>query len=110
MTTGALTKSLFLFLDLLPLLPVDGISAADEVVGAGLDHTSQSPEQSEDCGGGLPVDMMLYFFKKLGGIFVTMAGGCSQPLHAHFQILRHSLSEAIDFAKLVFGIGVSLLR
>ena len=38
MTTGALTKSLLLFLDFLPLLPVDGISAADMMIGAGLDH------------------------------------------------------------------------
>ncbi len=33
---------LFLFLDFLPLLAVDGISAADMLVGAGLDHASQS--------------------------------------------------------------------
>ena len=87
---------LLLFLNLLPLFPVDGISAADEVIGAGLDHSSQSPEQSEDSGGGLPVNMMLYLFQQRGGIFVAMAGGCFQPLHAHFQILRYSLSEAID--------------
>ena len=105
-----MTKSLFLFLDLLPLFPVDGISAADEVVGAGLDHTSQSTEQPEDSGGGLPVDMMLYFFKKLGGIFVTMAGGCFQPLHAYFQALRYSLSETVDLAKLVFCIRIALFR
>ena len=40
MTVGALAKSLLLFLDLLPLLPVDGISAADDIVGAGLDRKS----------------------------------------------------------------------
>jgi len=110
MTAGTLTKSLLLFLDFLPLFPVDGISAADEIVGDGLDHASQSPEQSEHCGCGLQVDMMLYLFKKLGGIFVTLAGGCFQPLHACFQILRYSLSEAVDLAKLVFGIRVALLR
>ena len=44
MTTGALTVSLFLFLDFLPLLAIDRISAADKVVGAGLEHTSQSTE------------------------------------------------------------------
>ena len=110
MTAGALTKSMFLFFNLLPLLAVNGISATDKVVRAGLEHACQSPEQSEDGGGGLPVDMLLYLFKKLGGIFVTMAGGCFQPFHAHFQILRHSLSEAIDFAKLVFSIGTALLR
>ena len=64
MTTGALTKSLLLFFNFLPLLPVDGVSTADEVVGAGLDHASQSTEQSEHCGGGLLVDMMLYLFKE----------------------------------------------
>ena len=37
-TAGALTEGLFLFLNLLPLLAVDGMSAADEVVSAGLDH------------------------------------------------------------------------
>ena len=35
---------LLLFPDFLPLLAVNGISASDEVVGAGLDHTSQSPD------------------------------------------------------------------
>ena len=64
-TTGALTESLFLFLDFLPLLAVNGISTADEVVGTGLDHACQSPEQSEDGGGGLPVDMLLYCFLPL---------------------------------------------
>ena len=39
-TTGTLTVSLFLFLVSLPLLPVDGISAADDIVGAGLDRKS----------------------------------------------------------------------
>ena len=40
MTTGSLTVGLLLFRDLLPLLPVDGISAADDIVGAGLDRKS----------------------------------------------------------------------
>ena len=44
LTAGALTECLFLFLDFLPLLSVDGISAADMLFGAGLDHPSQSPE------------------------------------------------------------------
>ena len=101
---------LLLFLDFLPLLPVDGISAADEVVGTVLDHASQSPEQSEYCGCGLMVDVILYLFQQNRGIFISMAGGCFQPLHAHFQILRYSLSEAVDLAKLVFGIRVALLR
>ena len=39
-TAGALTESLLLFLDFLPLLAVDGISAADMLVGTGLDHAS----------------------------------------------------------------------
>ena len=96
---------LLLFLNLLPLLAVDGISTADMMIGAGLDHASQSLEQAEDSGGGLPVDVVLHFFQQSGSIFVSMAGGCSQPLHTHFQILRHALSEAIDFAKLILGIG-----
>ena len=95
---------LLLFLDFLPLLPVDGISAANEVVSAGLEHTNQSTEQSEHCGCGLPVDVALYLFQQRGGIFIAMTGGCLQPRYAHFQILRHTLSEAIDFAKLILGI------
>ena len=78
--------------------------------GAGLDHASQSPEQSEDSGGGLPVEVIFHLLQKLGGIFIAVAGRHSQPLHANFQILRHSLPEAIELAKLVFGIGISLLR
>ena len=94
---------LLLFLDFLPLLAVDGISETDEIVGAGLDDASQSPEQSEDSGGGLIVDVVLHLFQQSGSIFIAIAGGCFQPLHAHFQILRHPLTKAIDFAKLVFG-------
>ena len=56
------------------------------------------------------MDMMLYLFKKLGGIFGSVAGGCFQPLHPHFRILRNTLSETVDFAELVFGIGIALLR
>ena len=48
-TTGSLTKGLLLFLDFLPLFPVDGIPAADMLIGAGLDYASQSSEQSECC-------------------------------------------------------------
>ena len=66
LTAGTLTVSLLLFLDFLPLLPVDGISAADMLIGTGLDHASQSPEQSEDCGGGLRVDVVLHFFQQGG--------------------------------------------
>ena len=44
MTTGTLTVSLFLFLDFLPLLTVNGIPAADMLVGAVLDHTGKSTE------------------------------------------------------------------
>ena len=101
---------LLLFLDFLPLLAVNGISASDEVVGADLDHASQPTEQSEYCGGGLLVDVVLHFFQQSGSIFVSVAGRCSQPLHAHFQILRNSLSEAVDLAKLVFSIGIALFR
>ena len=68
------------------------------LLGTGLDHASESSEQSEDCGGGLPVDVILHLFQKSGSIFIAMAGGCFQPLHACFQILRHSLSEAVDLA------------
>ena len=109
-TTGALTEGLLLFLDFLPLFPVDGISAADMLLGAGLDHASQSSEQSEYRRGGLLVDVVLHLLQQCGGIFIAMAGGCFQPLHAHFPILRYSLSKAIDLAKLVFGIGIALLR
>ena len=101
---------LLLFLDFLPLLAVEGISTADMMIGAGLDHTSQSLEQAEDSGGGLPVDVVLHYFQQSGSIFVSMAGGCSQPLHTHFQILRHTLSETVYFAKLVFSIGIALFR
>ena len=94
---------LLLFLNLLPLLPVNGISASDEVVGAGLDHTSQSPEQTEDSGGGLPVDVVLHFFQQSESIFVSMAGGYSQPIHTHFQILRHALSEAVELVFPLIG-------
>ena len=63
LTIGTLTMRLFLFLDFLPLLAVNGISAADMLVGTGLDHTSQAPEQAEYCGGGLSVDVALHFFE-----------------------------------------------
>ena len=53
---------LLLVLDFLPLLAVNGISASDEVVGAGLDHASESSKQPEHCGGGLPVDVILHLF------------------------------------------------
>jgi len=66
MTTGALTASLFLFFDLLPLFPLNGISAADMLIGAVLDHASQSPEQSERCGCGLPVYVTLHLFQQSG--------------------------------------------
>ena len=59
---------LLLFLDLLPLFPVDGVSATDMPVGAGLNHFRQSPEQAEDSGGGLPVDMVLNLFQQSGGL------------------------------------------
>ena len=39
-TTGALTECLFLFLDFLPLLPVDKVPVADLLVGTGLVHVS----------------------------------------------------------------------
>ena len=86
---------LLLFLDFLPLLAVDGISAADEVVGAGLDHTSQSPEQSEDSGGGLPVDVVLHLFQQRGSIFIAMAGGCFQPLYGSrtHDLQSHNLTR-----------------
>lgn len=87
LTAGALTQSLLLCFDFLPLLPVNGISAADEAVGAGLDHASQSPEQSEYRRGGLLVNVVLHLFQQRGGIFVAVGGRCFQPLHAHFQIL-----------------------
>ena len=83
-TAGALTEGLLLFFDFLPLLAVNGISAADILISIGLDHASQSTEQSEDSGGGLLVDMILHLFQQSGSIFIAMAGGCSQSLHAHF--------------------------
>lgn len=110
LTIGTLTMRLFLFLDFLPLLAVNGISAVDMPVGTGLDQASQSPEQAEHCGGGLLVDMILHLFQQSGSVFIAMACGCCQPLHAHFQILRHTLSEAVELAKLVFGIGIALFR
>lgn len=73
-TIGALTMSLFLFLNSLPLLPVNGIASADMLVSAGLDHTSQSPEQSKYSRCGLPVDMILHLFQQHGSIFIAMAG------------------------------------
>ena len=79
-TTGTLTVGLLLFLDFLPLLPVDGISAADEVVGTVLDHASQSPEQSEYCGCGLMVDVILYLFQQNRGIFISMADAFSHSM------------------------------
>ena len=39
-TTGALTECLFLFLDFLALFAVNGISAADMLVGTALDLAS----------------------------------------------------------------------
>ena len=60
LTIGTLTVSLLLFLNLLPLFAVNGISAVDMMIGTGLYHAGQSPEQSEDCGGGLPVDVILH--------------------------------------------------
>ena len=109
-TTGTLAKSLLLFLDFLPLLAVDGISAADMLIGTSLNHACQSPEQSEHRRGGLPVDMILHLFQQSGSMFIGMAGGCVLPLHAHFQVLRHAQSKTLDFAKLVLGIGIALLR
>ena len=44
MPAGALTVSLFLFLDFLPLPAVNRIPTADMLVGAVLDHTSQTSE------------------------------------------------------------------
>ena len=102
LTIGTLTVSLLLFLNLLPLFAVNGISAVDMPVGTGLDQASQSPEQAEHCGGGLPVDVILHLFQQSGSIFIAMACRCSQPVRADFQILRHALSETVDFAKLVF--------
>ena len=94
---------LLLFLNLLPLLAVDGISTADMMIGAGLDHASQSLEQAEDSGGGLPVDVVLHFFQQSESIFVSMAGGYSQPIHTHFQILRYSLSKAVELVFPLIG-------
>ena len=71
LTIGTLTVGLFLFLDFLPLFAVDGISAVDMMICAVLDHTSQSPEQAEHCGGGLPVDMILHLFQQSGSIFTA---------------------------------------
>ena len=102
-TTGAVTKGLLLFLDFLPLLPVDGISAADMLIGAVLDHASQTTEQSEDSGGGLLVNVILYLFQQRGSIFVAMTGRGFQPLHTYFQILRHALSEAVELVFPLIG-------
>ena len=46
-TTGTLTVGLFLFFNLLSLLAVDEVPAANLLVGVGLDQACQSPEQSE---------------------------------------------------------------
>ena len=72
---------LLLFLDFLPLLAVNGISASDEVVGAGLDHASQSPEQSEDSGG---------------------------TIHVHTPVGRHSGSDTVmmkEFLTVITSVG-----
>lgn len=63
LTIGALTVGLFLFLDFLSLLAVNGISATNMLVCAGLDHARQSPEQPEHCGCGLLVDVILHLFQ-----------------------------------------------
>ena len=73
------------------------------MIGAGLDHASQSLEQAEHSRCGLLGDMILHLFQKLGGIFVAMAGGYSQPIHTHFQILRYSLSKAVELVFPLIG-------
>ena len=56
------------------------------------------------------MEVILYLFQQGGSVFIAMGGRCFQPYHPCFKILGNALSEAVDFSKLIFRIGIPLLR
>ena len=98
----------FLFDDLLPLLPVNTCPLLVQTFSVFLNHSCNALQQTEDTTDGCCMNVPLNMAEQGSGMLVAMLCGNTQPFHTPVQISGNTQTETIDFAKLVFGIGIAL--
>ena len=94
--------------DFLHLFPVNACPLLVQMFSVLLNHSGDALEQTEDATDSCCVNVLLHMAEQGGGMLVAVTGRNSQPFHALVQISGNTQTETVDFAKLVFGIGVAL--
>lgn len=75
-----------------------------------LEHSSKLGNQGCHALGHTPGMLVLDCLEQIRRILVTMSRGCFQIFQSRLLVSTHTVSKIVDLSKLVFPIGIAVLR